>query len=158
MAGAAQQQDGDPITDINVTPLVDVSLVLVIIFMAIAPFALQSGIKVLETKAKAAVGKVSASENVTIRLSKDGVLTINGKETTKQGLPGAIAEALAASKDRMVTLTADDENLVGDVVEVLDAAKQAGAAKIAIMTTEKAGASAPAPEGAAPEAGGGQPG
>ena len=71
MAGAAQQQDGDPITDINVTPLVDVSLVLVIIFMAIAPFAMQSGIKVLESKAKAAVGKVSASENVSVRLTKD---------------------------------------------------------------------------------------
>lgn len=146
MAGAAQQQDGDPITDINVTPLVDVSLVLVIIFMAIAPFAMQSGIKVLESKAKAAVGKVSATENVSIRLSKDGRILINGKEAARAGLSGAVAEALAASKDRMVTLSADDENLVGDVVEVLDAAKQAGAQKIAIMTTEKPALAAPSPE------------
>ena len=143
MAGAAQQQDGDPITDINVTPLVDVSLVLVIIFMAIAPFAMQSGIKVLESKAKAAVGKVSASENVSIRLSKDGRIAINGKDAAREGLLGALSEALAASKDRMVTLSADDENIVGDVVEVLDAAKQAGAQKIAIMTTEKPAAGAP---------------
>ena len=137
MAGAAQQQDGDPITDINVTPLVDVSLVLVIIFMAIAPFAMQSGIKVLESKAKAAVGKVSASENVSLRLSKDGVVTLNGKEVAREALAAAMGEALAASKDRMVTLSADDENFVGDVVSLLDAAKQAGAQKIAIMTTDK---------------------
>lgn len=151
MAGAAQQQDGDPITDINVTPLVDVSLVLVIIFMAIAPFAMQAGIKVLETKAKAAVGKVSASENVSIRLSKDGAVSVNGKASAMEGLAAVLAEALTASKDRMVTLSADDENLVGDVVAVLDAAKQAGALKIAIMTTEKAAVGAPA-EGAAPAA------
>ncbi|TPW20124.1 MAG: biopolymer transport protein ExbD [Elusimicrobia bacterium] len=146
MAGAAQQQDGDPITDINVTPLVDVSLVLVIIFMAIAPFAMQSGIKVLESKAKAAVGKVSASENVSLRLSKEGVVTLNGKEVARESLGAVLAEALAASKDRMVTLSADDENFVGDVVSLLDAAKQAGAQKIAIMTTEKpaAGSAPPA--------------
>lgn len=152
MAGAAQQQDGDPITDINVTPLVDVSLVLVIIFMAIAPFAMQSGIKVLESKAKAAVGKVSASENVSIRLTKDGAVAVNGKTAAMEGLAAVLAEALSASKDRMVTLSADDENFVGDVVAVLDAAKQAGALKIAIMTTEKAAAGAPA-EGAAPAEG-----
>ena len=154
MAGAAQQADGDPITDINVTPLVDVSLVLVIIFMAIAPFAMQSGIKVLESKAKAAVGKVSASENVSIRLAKDGVVTVNGKEAPRETLAAALSEALAASKDRMVTLSADDENFVGDVVSLLDAAKQAGAQKIAIMTTEKPAAGATPPAGPAPEDGG----
>lgn len=148
MAGGAQQQDGDPITDINVTPLVDVSLVLVIIFMAIAPFAMQSGIKVLESKTKAAVGKVSASENVSLRLTKDGVLTVNGKPVERTSLFASISEALAASKDRMVSLSADDENKVGDVVEVLDAAKQAGAQKIAIMTVDKAPA---APEAEAAE-------
>lgn len=143
MAGGSQQQDGEPITDINVTPLVDVSLVLVIIFMAIAPFALQSGIKVLESKTKAAVGKVSASENVSVRMTKDGVININGKVTPHETLYAAMADALTASKDRMVTLSADDENKVGDVVEVLDAAKQAGAQKIAILTTEKAAAVPP---------------
>ena len=147
MAGAAQSADGEPITDINVTPLVDVSLVLVIIFMAIAPFAMQSGIKVLESKAKAAVGKVSASENVSVRLTKDGKVTVNGKEAPQGGLFKSLSDALAASKDRMVTLSADDDNKVGEVVEVLDAAKQAGAQKIAIMTVEKAGAKPEGKEG-----------
>jgi biopolymer transport protein ExbD len=136
MAGAAPQGDDDAITNINLTPLVDVSLVLVIIFMAIAPFALQSGIKVLESKAKAAVGKVSASDNVAIHLTKDRKLTVNGKETAFEGLKGAVEEALVKSKDRMVILTADDENKVGDVVYILDTAKDGGAVKLAIMRKE----------------------
>ncbi|HBL17857.1 MAG TPA: biopolymer transporter ExbD [Elusimicrobia bacterium] len=147
MAGAQQGADDDPITAINVTPLVDVSLVLVIIFMAIAPFAMTSGIKVLESKAKSAVGKVSASDNVSIRLTKDGKLTVNDKPTDFTALFAAVTEALSASKDKMAMLKADDENKVGDVVRVLDTAKQAGALKIAILRA--AGPEAPAsdPEG-----------
>jgi len=137
MAGAQKQGDDEPITEINVTPLVDVSLVLVIIFMAIAPFALTSGIKVLESKAKAAVGKVSASENVSIRLTKEGVLTVNKKVTDFSNLQRIVGEALLKSKDKMAILKADEENLVGDVVRVLDTAKQAGAKKIAIMRAAK---------------------
>ncbi|MDE2293168.1 MAG: biopolymer transporter ExbD [Elusimicrobia bacterium] len=137
MAGASQQQDGEAITDINVTPLVDVSLVLVIIFMAIAPFALQSGITVLQSKAKAAVGKVSAAQNVSVRLTKDGRVTVNGKEAPRDDLLPYLIRAVNDSKDRMVTLTADDENKVGDVVSILDESKQAGARKIAIMSPDK---------------------
>ena len=139
MAGGGPRGDDDAITEINLTPLVDVSLVLVIIFMAIAPFALQAGIKVLESKAKAAVGKVSASDNVSIRLTRDRKLTVNGKETDFDGLVGAVADAVAKSKDRMVVLTADDDNKVGDVVRVLDSAKEAGAVKLAILRKEKPG-------------------
>lgn len=136
MGGSAPRGDEDAITDINLTPLVDVSLVLVIIFMAIAPFALQSGIKVLESKAKAAVGKVSASENVAIRLTRERILTVNGKAIPFEGLRAAVAEAVVRSKDRMAILTADDDNKVGDVVFILDTAKEGGALKLAIMRKE----------------------
>ena len=58
----------EPITEINVTPLVDVCLVLVIIFMAIAPFAVQAGIKVVQSQTSVGVGKVSSEENVKVEL------------------------------------------------------------------------------------------
>ncbi len=137
MAGGPQNE-GDEITDINVTPLVDVSLVLVIIFMAVAPFAVTAGIKVLESKARAAEGKASASENVQVRLSAEGALTINGRAASFDGLFKALEEALAAAKDKMVLVTADEKNKVGQVVEILDSAKQAGALKLAIMKEERA--------------------
>ncbi|MEE8424364.1 MAG: biopolymer transporter ExbD [Elusimicrobiota bacterium] len=136
MAGSSPKDDDDAITEINVTPLVDVSLVLVIIFMAIAPFGLQAGIQVLQSKAKASVGKVQASQNVNVRLTKDGKLTVNGKKTTFAKLWRVIAKSLGKSKDKMVILTADAENRVGDVVTVLDTARQAGAKKLAIVKSE----------------------
>ncbi len=123
----------EAITDINVTPLVDVSLVLVIIFMAVAPFAVQSGIKVLQSKASAQVGKVSLSESVQVKLTAAGRLTLNGAEVLLPEFPLSIARVLAASKDKFVLIKADDGNKVGEVVALMDAAKQAGAVKMALM-------------------------
>ena len=123
----------EPITDINLTPLVDVSLVLVIIFMAVAPFALTAGIKVLQSKASAQVGKVSLSESVQVKLSKEGVLTINGAQVQRENYPATVAKALEKSADKFVIIKADTENRVGQVVTLLDEAKQAGAQKMALM-------------------------
>lgn len=138
MAGAGSQRDDQPITDINLTPLVDVSLVLVIIFMAVAPFAVVAGIKVLQSKAGASQGKTSATENVQIVLKENGALTINGRRADFATLLASLQEALARSKEKMVVLTADGGNRVGQVVEILDTSKQAGAVKLAILKTEAA--------------------
>ena len=133
MGAAATQRDDEPITSINITPLVDVSLVLVIIFMAIAPFAVQAGIKVLESRVKASVGKVSASENVAVKLKKDWTISVNGNRADFASLFASVQAALSTSKDKMVLLTADAENRVGEVVEILDTARQAGAEKLTII-------------------------
>jgi biopolymer transport protein ExbD len=139
MAGTSQKED-EPITNINVTPLVDVCLVLVIIFMAVAPMAVTLGIKVLETRASNAEGKASADENVNIRITPDGSISVNGTKTDGITFRLVLAAALKASKDKMVIVTADARNKVGIVVEVLDASKQAGALKLAVMKAEGGGA------------------
>jgi biopolymer transport protein ExbD len=138
MAGAAQKDD-EPITAINVTPLVDVCLVLVIIFMAVAPMAITLGIKVLETRPGTAEGKASVDENVQIKVSLDGSITVNGTKTDGLTFRGILAGALARSKDKMVIVTADAKNKVGLVVSVLDASKQAGALKLAVMKAAEGG-------------------
>ena len=138
MAGAAQKDD-EPITAINVTPLVDVCLVLVIIFMAVAPMAITLGIKVLETRPGTAEGKASLDENVQIKVSVDGSITVNGTKTDGLTFRSILAGALARSKDKMVIVTADAKNKVGLVVSVLDASKQAGALKLAIMKAAEGG-------------------
>ena len=140
MAGASQKED-EPITQINVTPLVDVCLVLVIIFMAVAPMAVTLGIKVFETRPSTAEGKSSLDENVNIRITPDGAISINGTKTDGVTFRGVLAAALSASKDKMVIVTADATNKVGLVVEVLDASKQAGALKLAVMKAEMKGGS-----------------
>ena len=132
MAFSSSKAD-DPITDINVTPLVDVSLVLVIIFMAVAPFAVKSGINVLQSKASAKVGKVSLSESIQVKMTVAGVIKINGVEANLSGFPDRIAKVLLTSKDKFVIIRADDGNKVGEVVALMDMAKQAGALKMALM-------------------------
>lgn len=154
MAGSSSNPE-EPITDINVTPLVDVCLVLVIIFMAVAPFALTAGIKVLESKATATEGKVDADENVSVKLSADGTVTLNGKPVGIGTLASALAAALASSKDKLVMIAADDSNKVGQVVDIMDTARQAGAVKLAIMQNERPGAPNAAPPAAAPPSEGG---
>ena len=143
MASTNQKAD-EPITEINLTPLVDVCLVLVIIFMAVAPMALTAGIAVLHSKAKAAEGKAAITENVQVKLALSGRITVNGAVVTPQNLAQKMSEALARSKDKMVTLSADEGNHVGQVVEILDLAKQSGASKVAILKSESA---APAGKG-----------
>ncbi len=135
MAGAAQKDD-EPITAINVTPLVDVCLVLVIIFMAVAPMAVTLGIKVLESRASNAEGKASVDENVQVKIALDGGITVNGVKTDGMTFRGVLGAALSKSKDKMVIVTADAKNKVGQVVEVLDASKQAGAQKLAVMKAD----------------------
>ena len=137
MAGAGQKED-EPITQINVTPLVDVCLVLVIIFMAVAPMAVTLGIKVLETRKSTAEGKSSVDENVNILITLDGAIAVNGVKTDGLTFRPVLASALKASKDKMVIVTADARNKVGLIVEVLDASKQAGAIKLAVMKAELA--------------------
>ena len=125
--------DDDPITEINVTPLVDVSLVLVIIFMAVSPFMLQAGLTVTESKSGAAKGKASLTENVQVTLTPDNKIMLNGNEILLADLNSALKEAIKKSKDGLVTLQADKTNRVGQVVEILDIAKQAGAKKVALL-------------------------
>lgn len=128
---SSSSQD-DPITSINVTPLVDICLVLVIIFMVIAPFAMQAGIKAAQSKAGAAKGKAAIDKNVTLELSKDAV-KINGLQVEASVLEANLRQAIEKSADRLVMLSAQRDVYVGRVVEILDLSKQMGAKKLAIM-------------------------
>ena len=132
MAVKASEEES-AITDINVTPLVDVCLVLVIIFMVTANFVMQAGIKVTQSSSGAATGKVSSEENVNVILTKDNKIKINGKEVKRENLAYELKVKIAKSKDKMVTLVADKENRCFQIVDILDIAKQNGAEKLALM-------------------------
>lgn len=121
------------ITDINVTPLVDVCLVLVIIFMVIAPFAMQSGIEVASTRKGAAKGEAALDRNVSVTLDEKGRLSVDGKPASWEELGPRLAEALARSRDKLVSVTASPKAEVGRVVAVLDASKQGGARRLALV-------------------------
>jgi biopolymer transport protein TolR len=133
-----------PIVTINLTPLVDVSLVLVVIFMATAPMFMQSGIIVTSGEKKAEVAAPAApkpEENILIRLEGETVF-LNQREVPLAELQPLLQSLLAASETKRVIINPGREVLHGRVVTVMDLSKQAGADAIVILGRPKEG---PAP-------------
>lgn len=126
-------EEEDSISKINLTSLVDVSLTLVIIFMVITPFTMQTGITVTSSKMGESKGKVAQSENVSIYLSANGQIKINGQPVSWDKLPDVLRVSIPKSKNRMVMLLASPENHVNQIVDILDCARQEGAKKLAIL-------------------------
>jgi len=131
------EENDNPISDINVTPLVDVCLVLVIIFMVTANFVMQAGINLTQSAAGAAVGKKSSEENVNLILTSDNKVILNGREIARAELMRELTVSISKSKDKLVTITADKKNLVEQVVDVMDASKQAGALKLSVLKKQQ---------------------
>ena len=130
-----------PIVTINLTPLVDVSLVLVVIFMATAPMFLQSGIivtsgeKKIITKVKPTAAR---SDNIVIKLAKDEIW-LNQHLTTEAELEGLLKRMLAESKTRRVIVNPSRKVKHGQVIRVMDIAKQSGADNLVILGKSKKG-------------------
>ncbi|OGF47318.1 MAG: hypothetical protein A2452_13205 [Candidatus Firestonebacteria bacterium RIFOXYC2_FULL_39_67] len=122
--------DDKIISDINITPLTDVALVLLIIFMVTTPMILAGGINVKLPTATTA--DTTPQRNITISITRDGKVYLNDRETGFDGLQPALEQFLKNEKDKTVILNADKSVMHGQVVRVLDIAKKAGAVKLAI--------------------------
>lgn len=127
-----------PIADINITPLVDVALVLVIIFMVVAPFIVPGGIKASPAQQQKALDaeaapKPSNGRNVSIALESESRIKINNRLVKEEAFVRELTAALNVSDDKNVSLMAANSVRVARVVEVLDIAKQLGAKKLAIL-------------------------
>lgn len=118
------------IVGINVTPLVDVVLVLLIIMMVSATYIVSQSLKVELPKTASSDDTVSKTYVVTI--TKDGKYFYNDKPISREALPGALTAAKAETKDVSLVITADQGALHGQVVGVIDTAKVAGITKFAI--------------------------
>ncbi|MCC7071827.1 MAG: ExbD/TolR family protein [Deltaproteobacteria bacterium] len=150
MAFSSRSGGNVPMSEINVTPLVDVMLVLLIIFMVTAPL-LQQGVKVDLPDAQAEPMKTSTEERLVLTLAKDGKAYLGKTEVPVE----RITELLSANEklkiDKELYLHADQELPYGLVVRVMAAAKEGGAETLAMVTDPEA----PAPRGAIPLAAGG---
>jgi len=116
------------------TPLIDVSLVLVVILMVATPMAFQSGIAV-QSAAKSGRKAVAHEHSDRIELSvrSDGRVDVNRRSVALDSLAVALGPLLQLSPDRFVVLRCDDGVPHGVFVSVLDQARQLGAAKIAVV-------------------------
>jgi biopolymer transport protein TolR len=130
MAGSSARRRGI-ITDINVTPLVDIMLVLLIIFMLTANLIARQAIEVELPKASQ-----STSANPTtlaVTLTREGAIYLNGKPTTPQALKDAVREAVAKDSKTQAVISGDKSVSHGRVVWVLDVVKSLGVSSFAIQ-------------------------
>lgn len=138
MSGGSDQ---GAITGINITPLVDVCLVLVIIFMVTAPLLTQPTLPVDLPKAHTAEGK--EQKNTTITVTKDGRWALNEKQIAFAELGPALRQKLAESRDRYVIVRADRDSNYKYVLDAMRVAREAGAKDFSIATEQKPRGSAP---------------
>lgn len=132
MAGTQSEFDDndDVISGINVTPLVDVVLVLLIIFMITAPVIYQNAIKVqLPT---AASGEAPPQGPIEFAITRDGQVSW-GKDLVSWEELSARLQALGpAAAEKMAVISADEATPHGTVIKLMDALRQAGLSKLAV--------------------------
>jgi biopolymer transport protein TolR len=134
-----------PMAEINVTPLVDVMLVLLIIFMVTAPL-MQQGVKVDLPDANAEPMKTATEERIVLTLAKDGKAYIGKTEVPIDRITDLLSTNEKLKLDKELYLHADQSLPYGLVVKVMAAAKAGGAETLAMVTDPEAFA----PSGAVP--------
>jgi biopolymer transport protein TolR len=120
-------------SDINVTPLVDVMLVLLIIMMLVAPM-LQQGVAVKLPSATNTVDKPEVQGQTVIAIAKDKGIYLNAKQIGEGELATKVTELLENSKDKIVLIKADEEVEYSAVMAAMDQLRQAGIEDIGLIT------------------------
>jgi biopolymer transport protein TolR len=124
-----------PLAEINVTPLVDVMLVLLIVFMITAPL-LATGMRVDLPRAKAA--PIDPKQPVVLTVRKDGAVYLGSEELPQGTLAQAVRAKLADDSNILIHLRGDREASYGEIIAVMDELARSGFVKIALITTAQA--------------------
>ena len=132
MAGIASGGNGedDLISGINITPLVDIVLVLLIIFMVTATYIVREAIEV--DLPRAAHGGEATGTTLAVVVTRDGTIYLDGVRRSDQELSVRTREAVAKDRDTRAIISADRASLHGAVVHVIDVVKGAGVSRFAI--------------------------
>lgn len=132
----AEDGDLDETDKINVVPLADLSLVLLIILMVLSPMVMSSMIKIQTPrldKVKAQKNNNKTPDPLLIKITSKGLFLNNNPIESHLFLAEQIAIKISDDHDRPVIVSADDNIEVGEVVRVLDVAKQSGADKVSLL-------------------------
>ena len=125
-------------SEINVTPLVDVMLVLLIIVMLVAPLV-QQGAPLTLPVADNTADHPETSDQTTVAVTADGRFWINGSEVFQSVLGDTIVDVLEGKSDRVVLIKADIEAPYGDVMVAMDELRTAGIEDMALITDDAQG-------------------
>lgn len=124
-------RDDEINAEINVTPLIDIMLVLLIVFMVTSSVSLESGLDI-ELPEAANTTKSETPAAVILSLGSDGKISVQGNVVTIDQLEQTIRQALETEKTQLVILEGDKAADLGSAVNLMDIAKLAGAKQFAI--------------------------
>jgi biopolymer transport protein ExbD len=121
------------LTDINLTPLVDIVFILLIFFLITSTFVQSPGIDVTLPKAKSSADTTEA-QSVVVTVTETGQLVYGGEEMDVGALQAALETIFKETPNRQIVIQADEETDHGAVVEAMDAARAAGFLRLGIAT------------------------
>jgi biopolymer transport protein TolR len=123
-------------SDINVTPLVDVMLVLLIIMMIIAPM-LQKGVDVKLPTASNTVDKPETQDQTVVAVTADGRFHLNSREVADADLAPKVTEVLENKKEKIILIKADEDASYGRVMAAMDALRKAQIEDMGLITEKR---------------------
>lgn len=121
------------VAEINITPLTDVFLVLLIIFMVTSSVLSQMGIQVQLPKSTQA-SSAEQTPSIIVTVSSSSEIFINGATVSDENLGAALKNALDKAADKTIVLEGDRRAVLGTIVRIMDEGKKAGATKFAVAT------------------------
>jgi biopolymer transport protein ExbD len=126
---------GEVTSDINVTPMADVMLVLLIIFMVITPM-LQKGVSVdmAKTNNPSEMTEADKEDSILVAVSRDGKYYLNQDRISVDDLTSKVTELVTNRSDKTIFVKGDYRAKYGDVVKVVDNLRAAGVDKIGLLT------------------------
>ena len=131
LSSSGPEDDNGPISSINVTPFVDVVLVLLVIFMVTAPLLMQDSIGIHLPKASSSDKKLTSKMGVAV--TRQGQILLNGVPATPETITSRVKEALAKDPETQALISADGDARHADVVRAIDLIKSAGMNRFAIQ-------------------------
>ena len=122
--------------EINMVPFIDITLILLIIFMVMTPFIVQSQLNV-DLPSASAVNKISEDNVIRVEITKEGKIMVMDRQIPLQDLTEELTLRLGRSNEKTILVQADKTVPIEQVVTVFDTAKKLGAAKLGIGVLEK---------------------
>lgn len=129
-----KRHSAPPMAEINIIPLVDVVLVLLIIFMATTAFVKEAGLNMRLPAAKTTEAQPEATNDINVALTRDNKIYLDGQPTTEKNVQAVMIARARKNPETRVIVKGDERVEYRRVMKVIDMAKQAGLPKVSLAT------------------------
>jgi len=137
LGGSSRSRRRAPYGEINVTPLIDIVLVLLIIFMVLTPIMLKELVAKVPQKQTENVPQPPGENPIVVELDAQDTLTLNGEAVRPDTLAESVAERLQHDRQKVVFFRIADDANYGRAVRIMDVCKGAGAVTLGIVTKDE---------------------